>query len=772
MAKQSPTLSPTSCPEGVSLSQWQIRLREQAAKKGGFVIADIPDKNVPGCFSVNNAKTRRNYRVIYHGIASSWNSCDCMDFRTNGLGTCKHIEAVAQWLNSKGRTPDTKMPRNSSIDVCYIGGRRLRFRPGNTNTEALSMVAMRYFDDDFFAVPGMVPELPSFIEQAKRFDPRLYVSSDALSLILDERDSRRRRQLVARMSDDEIGSVVKTTLYPYQIDGIRFAFGAGRSLIADEMGLGKTLQAIGTAELLKARSMVSSVLIVCPTSLKYQWKREIERFTDSDVTVVEGIHTHRRELYQADTFYKIVSYHTLANDIKALGSLHADILIMDEVQRLKNWNTQIAQAARRIDSEYAVILSGTPLENKLDELYSIMQFVDQYALGPYHEFVNSTVVSTPSGKVTGYRNLNMVGDRLKNCMIRRRKADVALQLPARSDQMLYVPMTKEQQTIHDECRSTVAQLVMKWQRHRFLSEKDRKRLLLTLGQMRMVCDSTYILDQRSRYDTKVAEAVQLVKDAIDNGNEKVVIFSQWERMTRIVGEELEREGIGYEYLHGGVPSAKRGVMTERFANDSDTHVFLSTDAGSTGLNLQSASVIINLDLPWNPAVLEQRIARIFRIGQRRRVQVINLIAAGTIEERMLSTLNFKSNLFAGVLDGGDDQITLDDARLTRVTEALAEVLDEKADAPATVVEKEPETQEQPSMRNTESPAAKELIESGMAFLGKLAKTLSTPEGTEALLDSLVKTDARTGRTTIEIPVDSRDTVKTVFSALGQLFAKK
>lgn len=290
--------------------------------------------------------------------------------------------------------------------------------------------------------------------------------------------------------------------------------------------------------------------------------------------------------------------------------------------------------------------------------------------------------------------------------------------------------------------------------------------------MRMVCDSTYILDQRSRYDTKVAEAVQLVKDAIDNGNEKVVIFSQWERMTRIVGEELEREGIGYEYLHGGVPSAKRGVMTERFANDSDTHVFLSTDAGSTGLNLQSASVIINLDLPWNPAVLEQRIARIFRIGQRRRVQVINLIAAGTIEERMLSTLNFKSNLFAGVLDGGDDQITLDDARLTRVTEALAEVLDEKADAPATVVETEPETQEQPSMRNTESPAAKELIESGMAFLGKLAKTLSTPEGTEALLDSLVKTDARTGRTTIEIPVDSRDTVKTVFSALGQLFAKK
>ncbi len=224
------------------------------------------------------------------------------------------------------------------------------------------MAAMRYFDDDYFAVPGMITELPAFIEQVKRLDPRFYISSDALNLILDERDSRRRRRLVADMTDKEIGAVLKTKLYPYQIEGIRFAFGAGRSLIADEMGLGKTVQAIGTAELLKARSMVSSALIVCPTSLKYQWKREIERFTDSDVTVVEGVYTRRRELYAAPTFYKIVSYHTLANDIKALGSLHTDMLIMDEVQRLKNWNTQIAQAARRIDSDYAVVLSGTPLE--------------------------------------------------------------------------------------------------------------------------------------------------------------------------------------------------------------------------------------------------------------------------------------------------------------------------------------------------------------------------------------------------------------------------
>ena len=757
MAKKEAVLSAAVCPEGMSLAQWQVQLRTQAARKGAFAVADLPDKNVPGLFSVTNPKTRRNYRVAYHGLASSWNSCDCMDFRTNGLGTCKHIEAVGLWLKSKDRQPDARLPRNTAIDVCYMGQRRLRLRPGTANQGDILMAAMRYFDDDYFAVPGMITELPAFIEQVKRLDPRFYISSDALNLILDERDSRRRRRLVADMTDKEIGAVLKTKLYPYQIEGIRFAFGAGRSLIADEMGLGKTVQAIGTAELLKARSMVSSALIVCPTSLKYQWKREIERFTDSDVTVVEGVYTRRRKLYAAPTFYKIVSYHTLANDIKALGSLHTDMLIMDEVQRLKNWNTQIAQAARRIDSDYAVVLSGTPLENKLDELYSVVQFVDQYALGPYHEFVDKTAVTSPAGKITGYRNLNEVGERLKNCMIRRRKADVALQLPARSDQMLLVPMTKEQQAIHDDCRSTVAQLAMKWQRHRFLSEKDRKRLLLTLGQMRMVCDSTYILDQRSRYDTKVAEVVQLVRDAIDNGNEKIVIFSQWERMTRIVAEELEREGIGYEYLHGGVPSAKRGAITERFASDPEIHVFLSTDAGSTGLNLQCASVIINIDLPWNPAVLEQRIARIYRIGQRRPVQVINLIAAGTIEERMLSTINFKKNLFAGALDGGDDSITLDDSKLTRVAGALTEMFEEEP---------------QPDTTPAASTPAEAVLESGKTFFGHLAQALASPETTAALVDSLVKTDPQNGRTSLEIPVDSRETVLTLFSALGKMLNRQ
>lgn len=150
--------------------------------------------------------------------------------------------------------------------------------------------------------------------------------------------------------------------YPYQREGIEFAARAGQCIIADEMGLGKTIQAIGTAALLHREGFVNSVLVVCPTSLKYQWKREIRHFCGEEALVIEGTQLMRREMYRQPGLFKIVSYNALNNDIKASGSIQTDLLIMDEVQRLKNWDTQIARSARKVRSDYTVVLSGTPLE--------------------------------------------------------------------------------------------------------------------------------------------------------------------------------------------------------------------------------------------------------------------------------------------------------------------------------------------------------------------------------------------------------------------------
>jgi superfamily II DNA/RNA helicase len=208
--------------------------------------------------------------------------------------------------------------------------------------------------------------------------------------------------------------------------------------------------------------------------------------------------------------------------------------------------------------------------------------------------------------------------------------------------------------------------------------------------MRMVCDSTYIIDQdyERRHDTKIEELMNILDEVFESSGEKVVVFSQWMRMTYLVSKELEMRGVPFEYLHGSVPSEKRKDLFERFNNNPDCRVFLSTDAGSTGLNLQSASIIINLDIPWNPAVLEQRIARVHRMGQKSKVSVINFVANKTIEHRMLFVLVFKSALSQGVLDDGEDAIFMDTDKFTKFMETVEAVtVDEQGEAVITDEEK-------------------------------------------------------------------------------------
>jgi len=339
--------------------------------------------------------------------------------------------------------------------------------------------------------------------------------------------------------------------------------------------------------------------------------------------------------------------------------------------------------------------------------------------------------------------------------------------------------------------------------------------------MRMVADSTFILDQETRNDTKIDEALNIVSDIIESGNEKIVIFSQWERMQRVMAEELDKRGIDFRFLHGGVPSAKRGKLIEDFLSKPECRVFLSTDAGGTGLNLQAASVVINFDLPWNPAVLEQRIARVYRLGQNRQVQVINMVSVGTIEEDMLDTLAFKSGLFEGVLDGGDDAIVLSDKKFDRIAQLVEDnVLDEgeekqPAEPSLAQIAAEPykefdeeyddycEPDEAPeyfyddglyededddedkewsdlsdssdmsgTSDQSDKPAStpQDVISKGVEFLGGLAKALSTPESRQQLVDSLVKEDPDTGQVSLNIPVADKKTVSDIVDMFAGLMA--
>lgn len=252
---------------------------------------------------------------------------------------------------------------------------------------------------------------------------------------------------------------------------------------------------------------------------------------------------------------------------------------------------------------------------------------------------------------------------------------------------------------------------------------------------------------------------------------KVVIFSQWERMTRLIAYELDKMGVGYEYLHGGVPSAKRRDLINNFTDSPDSRVFLSTDAGSTGLNLQAGSIMINLDLPWNPAVLEQRIARIFRLGQERNVQVINLVSKDTIEESMLGKLRFKTAMFEGVLDNGEDTIFLgNETKFTAMMDTLGEVLEEEKLQPAAPEVSDTEADEPEPSVHSAPRQPQELVAQGISFLSGLAQTLQSPEATQQLVDTLVDTDEETGESHLRIPVPDKQTVQTLLNFVGKLFS--
>ena len=810
-------------PENMSLEEWQIKLRKQVTDIEHFNISCVDDVLCPGEYIVRNPEKNNEYKVVYRGANSEWNYCSCMDFKTSRLGTCKHIEAVKKWFGGKrGVHVHRELPPYTSVYLSYRDERCVKIRIGSDNKEAYEQLAKDYFDKNHVLKKSAYARIGSFLKQARQISDTFRCYKDAIDFIIDIREKAKREKIVKKYDDETLDNLLKVNLYPYQKEGIRFAAKAGKAIIADEMGLGKTIQAIGTAELLRKEGLIGSVLILCPTSLKYQWRSEIKKFTDAEVFVIEGNHLKRKEAYNRPEPYKIISYNSAANDIKVLGNLQTDMLIMDEVQRLKNWNTQISRAARKIESDYSVILSGTPLENKLDELYSIVEFVDNFRLAPYYLFKDKHIITDETGKVLGYKNLNDIGKKLSDILIRRRKKDVKLQMPERSDKNLFIPMTNEQMEMHQEWQNQVRLLVLKWRRMHFLSDKDRKRLLLFLSQMRMVCDSSYILDQKTRYDTKVDECVNIISDIISEEGEKVVVFSQWERMTRLIAKELEKKEIGFEYLHGGVPSEKRKNLVDNFMNEPSSRVFLSTDAGSTGLNLQSAATIINIDLPWNPAVLEQRIGRIYRLGQQNNIQVINLVTPDSIEQEMLSKLRFKTSMFEGVLDDGEDSVFITDDKFSKMMETVSGMVEEDEDTEkgkkvkdadsihdsedqpetpkaeegiATINPKDleidkacdehksNENKEESSIQQQMNPSSnrdsvsnrssqpKDLVAQGISFLSGLAETLKSPEATAQLVDSIVEKDEQTGETSIKIPVESKETVSNLLNLIGKLFAK-
>ncbi len=639
------------------LREEQIDIRRQRAKAVKFGIENVGKNRVFSDFRVSNPESGGVYTVTIRGLdTGDHNSCTCPDFKSNTLGTCKHIVAVIDHLDDE--LPPQMRKKKATVTrpeiyVQYGEQLLLGLLLPTAHTDKLAKLAAAYFDDKgIWTGRGKYADL---IRDIDAVPEAVTVAADALEFIDREIERvemlAREQELLARLETGTLGlQPLSVPLYDYQLRGALFLAYRGRSILGDDMGLGKTVQTLAAVELLARERGITKALVVAPASVKYQWEGEIRKFTRRAVQVIDGGPEARLDQYAQSTFYRLVNYEQVVRDREAINAWKPDVVILDEAQRIKNWEAKTSREVKKLKSRYAMVLTGTPLENKLEELYSIVQFVDERRFGPAFQFLHEHRVLDEHGNLKGYRNLDKIRERLAPIFLRRTRGEVLTQLPPRTDNTAFVELADEQRGPYEEQRVALARLLAK----NYLTDLDRKRILTALVRMRGICDSLFLYDQTSRVSPKLDEFAELVPDLVVD--HKLVVFSQWETMALEAARVLEQLNVGHVVLHGGLPGPQRKAVLERFQTDPACRVFVSTDAGGTGLNLQAADTVVNLELPWNPAVLEQRIARAHRMGQERPVRVINFVTRGTIEEKVLRTLEAKQQMFAGLFDGDADEI--------------------------------------------------------------------------------------------------------------------
>ncbi len=701
----------------------QIEDRVERANTQRMALQSFDKNTLWTDYLITNYSSGKTYRVALRGWERGESYCTCPDFRKNTLGTCKHIlhalKKMEKRFNKKQRdTPyqvkdiSVYLRYGKDLDLCLL-------IPDDLDKKTQDILA------PFKNTPVRdVGKLLNCVRSLELSGHEVILYPDAEEyinrILYQERVSSKVKGIRADPVNHPLRKdLLNAELLPYQLDGIAFAVGIGRAIIADDMGLGKTIQGIGVAELLAEDADISRVLIICPASLKSQWRIEIRRFTDRDCQLVLGGADERVEQYDNPCFFTICNYEQVLRDINAIERVKWDLIILDEGQRIKNWETKTSQTIKALRSPFALVLTGTPLENRLDELFSIIEFIDDRRLGPSFRFYNQYRVTDERGKLLGYKNLDDLRKKLKPVLLRRTRDEVMKELPPRSTEIRRIPPTEEQLDIHNQYKRIISQIISK----KYISEMDLIRLQKALLICRMAANSTFLVDKDPPgYSSKLEEIDTLLDQLMSEKDRKIVLFSEWTTMLNLIEPLIEKRGLNYVRLDGSVPQKKRLGLMSRFQKDPECKLFITTNAGSTGLNLQAANTVINVDLPWNPAILEQRIGRAHRMGQKRPVQIFLLITEETLEESLLSTLSAKQALFLAALDPESDAVSLDlSAGIDELRRRMEVLLGKKPDAALDESLRERTESETRVLARKEriAEAGGELISAAFNFLGEM-----------------------------------------------------
>jgi non-specific serine/threonine protein kinase len=484
----------------------------------------------------------------------------------------------------------------------------------------------------------------------------LYETRDEEELIVKLEEKYENLRQFNKIKEIEPPDNLKSILRPYQVSGYQWLnylkdikWGG---ILADDMGLGKTVQALSFLEYYRTEHGKLKALVVCPTTLIYNWENEIKKFTpELTYRIHHGPARARVKEEIIDHDITITTYGTLRSDIKLLMSVGFDYVVLDESQAIKNPASKVTKAACLLNAKHRLCMSGTPLQNNTFDVFAQMNFLNPGMLGTMEFFRQEFAIPIDKfGEADRKDHLRKI---LYPFILRRTKEQVAKDLPEKLEMILWCEMEDEQRKIYDAYRNDFRDKILGTIQEQGI-QRSQLTILQGLMKLRQICDSPAILNEEEKFENHSIKLDELSREIVENiGNHKALVFSQFLGMLALIRAKLDELGIKYEYFDGSTSAPDRQTAIENFQNNDEVRVFLiSLKAGGVGLNLTAADYVYIVDPWWNPAVEQQAIDRTHRIGQTKNIFAYRMICKDTIEDKILQ-LQDKKRILAKELISDD-----------------------------------------------------------------------------------------------------------------------
>ncbi|MCB0273676.1 MAG: DEAD/DEAH box helicase, partial [Calditrichaeota bacterium] len=609
---------------------------------------DLAD-NIYGIHHITTA-SGKVYELTIRDFQDRNGYCTCPDFRTNKLGTCKHLlfaqREIIRTLPVERLTTLQPFPFVEIFCDPHQDYRISYFYHGKLTLEVASLLE-KYFKGHTHLRESQYPEFVFFLKETEGHQ-KILVRPEVREVLDRHFDDQLMAHLAETVEPDF--TRLKLPLEDYQKEGVRFSLFKRGTIIADDMGLGKARQAVAVATLKEQLYGFRRTLIVCPAARKRRWAREIQRMCDLDWKMVEGGPAQREAIYRdSDAFFLIANYESVVHDEAILKRFTPDMIILDEAQRIKNYLTRTSFAVKAVPKKHSLVLTGTPISRRPGDLYSIMNFIDPRILAPLWEFSmqHCTFSRRNPDRIAGYFNLDSLAERIAPWVVRREKQDVGGAASAGEIIDLPVQLHPRQLKQYSGLARTVSALLQK----PHMTVYDLQRLLQLLDQLRMVCSSTFLLDRQSNISPKLDELEEVLLEKLDlpHSPRKVVIFSEWKALLKLVGNLLNGHGISHALLSGDLSGNEGKALLERFATREDCQVLLTTDCQ---FRIEGAETVIFMEPTLESGGCRGRLDRLVVREKAAYPTVLRLVSQNCIDQHISEGVTLETAFLHRAISNG------------------------------------------------------------------------------------------------------------------------